>query len=228
MSKECDPMHEHLLIGFLLTMAGGALDAYSYLNHGQVFAGLQTGNVILLTLHLAQGHLEMLGRYLFPLLAFFIGVFATVSIEHHFDKNDRFLWQHIVLIVEIVGLIIVAFVSPHLKNIWVTCLISLIASIQYQTFRKVRGRPFATTMTTGNLRNTAVFLWLALLKKEPENLRKALETLLIVVAFMLGAVISGLLTPIYHNATVLFISADLACVLAILLIMQRHGQEEAI
>ena len=49
------PIHERLLIGTLLTAAAGSFDAYTYLLHGEVFAGLQTGNVILLGVHLGQG-----------------------------------------------------------------------------------------------------------------------------------------------------------------------------
>ena len=71
-------------------------------------------------------------------------------------------------------------------------------------------------MATGNIRNIAVFLWLALLKREPQKLHQAGESLLIVLAFMLGALISGLLTPLWHQLTVLFIVLDLIIILGLL------------
>lgn len=221
-----DPVHERLLIGFLLTLAGGALDAYTYLNHGQVFAGLQTGNVILLTLHLANGNWPLVGHYLMPITAFALGIFATVSIEHFFQKNRRWQWQHIVLLLEIIGLIAVALLSNHWNDLWITCLISLVAALQYQTFRRIKGRPFTTIMATGNIRNIAVFLWLALLKREPEKLHQAGESLLIVLAFMLGALISGLLTPLWHQLTVLFIVLDLIIILGILQWTTHRGLQQ--
>lgn len=46
---------ESTVFGALLTMAAGCIDAHSYLLHGQVFAGLQTGNLILLGVRLGQG-----------------------------------------------------------------------------------------------------------------------------------------------------------------------------
>ena len=49
------PLHERLIIGVFLAAAAGGLDAYTYLFHGEVFAGLQTGNFILLGLNLGQG-----------------------------------------------------------------------------------------------------------------------------------------------------------------------------
>lgn len=46
------PTYEKTFFGALLTMAAGGIDAYSYIFHGQVFAGLQTGNMILLGVNL--------------------------------------------------------------------------------------------------------------------------------------------------------------------------------
>ena len=38
---------ESLAVGFLLALTGGLLDAYSYLNRGEVFATAETGNIVL-------------------------------------------------------------------------------------------------------------------------------------------------------------------------------------
>ena len=48
-------MSESLLIGVLLSISGGLMDAYSYLYRGQVFANAQTGNVLLFSVHLSKG-----------------------------------------------------------------------------------------------------------------------------------------------------------------------------
>ena len=50
-------MSESLPVGLLLALAGGILDSYTYLNRGQVFATAETGNLVLLGIHLAQGEL---------------------------------------------------------------------------------------------------------------------------------------------------------------------------
>ena len=39
---------ESLAVGFLLALTGGLLDAYSYLNRGEVFATAETGNIVLM------------------------------------------------------------------------------------------------------------------------------------------------------------------------------------
>ena len=48
-------MSESLLVGTLLALAGGFMDAYTYLIRDQVFANAQTGNIVLFGVHLMNG-----------------------------------------------------------------------------------------------------------------------------------------------------------------------------
>ena len=54
----------------VLALAGGFLDAYTYLCRGQVFANAQTGNMVLLAVRLAEGNWGKAFHYLMPILAF--------------------------------------------------------------------------------------------------------------------------------------------------------------
>ena len=46
---------ESYLVGAVLAVAGGFLDAYTYICRGHVFANAQTGNIVLLGVNLAAG-----------------------------------------------------------------------------------------------------------------------------------------------------------------------------
>ena len=46
---------EALRVGLVLALAGGYLDAYTYLCRGGVFANAQTGNMVLLGIRAAEG-----------------------------------------------------------------------------------------------------------------------------------------------------------------------------
>ena len=70
-------MSESLSVGLLLALTGGLLDAYSYLNRGEVFATAETGNIVLLGIHLAQQQWGQALRYVFPILAFAAGVLVA-------------------------------------------------------------------------------------------------------------------------------------------------------
>ena len=56
------------------------------------------------------------------------------------------------VLVEIFLVIIVAYL-PQKHNMIANTLISFICALQVETFRKVHGSAFATTMCTGNLRS---------------------------------------------------------------------------
>jgi uncharacterized membrane protein YoaK (UPF0700 family) len=59
-----------LAVSALVTVAGGAIDAWVYLAHGHVFANAQSGNVVLLGVALADGDIARAATHLPSLLAF--------------------------------------------------------------------------------------------------------------------------------------------------------------
>ena len=42
-------------VGLLLAFTGGILDSYTYINRGEVFATAETGNMVMMGVHLAGG-----------------------------------------------------------------------------------------------------------------------------------------------------------------------------
>lgn len=73
MIRKPKQMSESMILGVVLTLAGGFQDAYSYNCRGQVFANAQTGNIVLLGQNIASGNFQNALHYLFPLLAFLAG-----------------------------------------------------------------------------------------------------------------------------------------------------------
>ncbi len=63
-------MSETLHLGIILALSGGFMDAYSYLERGNVFANAQTGNLLLFGVNLAEGNYFAMLSYLLPVLAF--------------------------------------------------------------------------------------------------------------------------------------------------------------
>ena len=86
--KQVQPS-ESILVGFLLALTGGLLDAYSYLNRGEVFATAETGNIVLLGIHLAQQNWMDALHYLLPVLAFTAGILAAEWVRRKFDRAKR-------------------------------------------------------------------------------------------------------------------------------------------
>ena len=142
---------ESLRLGLLLAVVGGFLEAYTFLSRGGVFANCETGNLVLLGLYLAQGQVSRAMTYLPPILAFFCGVLLTNSIRRRAAPHPRLHWRQVTVLFEAACLAVVAFIPyGRWEDIAVTALVSFACSIQVQSFRKVRGSAYATTMCTGN------------------------------------------------------------------------------
>ena len=135
-----------------LTLSGGLQDAYTYCVRGEVFANAQTGNIVLMSQRAFAGDLAGVLRYLIPLLAFALGVFAAEMVRRRCQEISRLHWRQLVALAEIGLLLGVGFLPPSL-DAPANALVSFTCAMQVQAFRKVNGSAYASTMCIGNLRS---------------------------------------------------------------------------
>ena len=112
LKMEYTQMSESYILGALLAIVGGYLDAYTYISRGNVFANAQTGNIVLLGANLAEKNWAKAFHYMIPILSFVLGVVISEKIKNKFKQNSNIHWRQIVVVIEIIVLIIVAFI-PH-------------------------------------------------------------------------------------------------------------------
>ena len=174
-----------------LTLSGGLQDAYSYCVRGQVFANAQTGNIVLMSQHLFQGNWPQAGRYALPLLAFALGVFAAQRVRTR-CQGTLLHWRQLVLAIEVVLLFAVGLL-PHSLDALANALVSFTCAMQVQTFRKVEGSPYASTMCIGNLRSGMDCLCAYLDTRQGTALRRAGGYFALILIFGLGAGLGSLL-----------------------------------
>lgn len=70
MAESKRQMSDSLRVAMLLALAGGFLDAYTYVTRGGVFANAQTGNIVLFGINLFEGNFIAAKDYLVPIFAF--------------------------------------------------------------------------------------------------------------------------------------------------------------
>jgi uncharacterized membrane protein YoaK (UPF0700 family) len=187
-------LHESIPFGILLSIVGGFLDAYTYISRHRVFANAQTGNIVLLGIHASKGEWMQVLIYLPPIFAFILGVVVVERIKTSSKKLVRFEWEQVILILEILILFILGFIPANFPDIIVTVTISFVASVQVCSFSKLVDSAYATTMMTGNLRKFSTEAYHAIAKKDHESAVRALRYLAVILSFILGAVIGGVLT----------------------------------
>lgn len=224
MIRKPKQMSESMILGVVLTLAGGFQDAYSYNCRGQVFANAQTGNIVLLGQNIASGNFQNALHYLFPLLAFLAGVYLSEWVRELCKSFQKLHWRQIVLAFEIVMLAI-AGLLPQSLNVVSNVLMSFACAMQVDSFRKFRGIPCATTMCIGNMRSGTELLCRYHITKDPELKRKSLHYYFIILVFAIGAAIGAVASQKFGNPAI-WIAAGLMILGFILMFVKEEIQGE--
>lgn len=169
-------MSEAFLNSAFLALSGGFQDAYTYNVREQVFSNAQTGNVVLMSQRFMSGAWSEGFRYLVPLTAFVLGVFIAEKIQGRYRYAKKLHWRQSILLAEILILFIVGFI-PAKYNMAATALVSFACAMQVQSFRKVNGYAYASTMCIGNLRSGTAAFSAYFRTKKAETWRRASTTL---------------------------------------------------
>ena len=203
-----------LLSAGLLALTGGMLDAFLYLTHDKVFAGAMTGNAVLCGIALLSHKSGEVWHHLTPLLAFVCGVWlAELLRERVRDHAVR-----LALGCEMAGVLLASFLPQAFPGDLFVFLLAFLSAFQVSSFRKTDQQSYNSTFITGNLRNAVVGLCEVLdPKKCAAGLQQSRILGMVVLSFLVGAVLSALLTPHLANHTLLLPFAALLCVLLLVL-----------
>ncbi|MCF2619621.1 DUF1275 domain-containing protein [Oscillibacter valericigenes] len=189
-------MSDSMLTAAFIILSGGLQDAYTYLCRGKVFANAQTGNIVLFSAYLFEDDIAHSLRYLVPVLSFMLGVFAAECVHRHFKHMEKVHWRQLIILAEIVLLFFVGFL-PQEANTFANAVVSFVCAMQVQTFRKVRGHAYASTMCIGNMRSGTEALCVYLHTHDRAVLKKALTYFGVIGLFAVGAWLGALLTSAF-------------------------------
>lgn len=187
---------ETLPVALLLILAAGMLDAYTYVAHGGVFANAMTGNLVVMTVKLAQGQWTKALPYLAPIAAYIAGV----ALAHLVKEKPLSILIHyparFSLALEVVFLVVVAFLPASVPDMAVVVGIAFVAAVQGTSFTRVGKFAFTSVTTSANLRHFTESAVAALALAGDRHTRREMYYFAAVCAcFFVGAV-SGALTTI--------------------------------
>lgn len=216
------PLHERLHIGMCLALVGGFLDIYTYLLRGEVFANAQTGNMVLMSLAVSRGEWRRAAYYLVPIFTFALGVLGT----EHLKRRNAVSWQRFVLLLEAMILFAVGFYPTEMPHIAANATISFVCSMQVNSFRRVFGTPYATTMCTGNLRSASEQFFLFVRERDRAAGRRCFRYCGVIGCFCIGAAAGGVLSQLLGSRAIWCCCAMLLLVFGLLgrdARMEREG-----
>lgn len=211
---------ETFVLSAILAMSGGFQDAYTYNVRKEVFSNAQTGNIVLMSQHIMMGELMKGLSYLFPVVAFALGVLVAERIGHRYKGAKRIHWRQIIVAIEIVVLLAVGFI-PERYDMLATMLVSFSCSMQVQAFRKVNGYGYASTMCIGNLRSGTESLSIYLREKQHGALKKAAHYYGVIFIFAIGAGIGGICS-LHIGIRAIWISSILLAMVCAMMIKEHR------
>ncbi len=194
-------MSESLIAITFLALSGGLQDAYTYIARGGVFANAQTGNIVLLSVNLLEGNGAKALHYLIPLLFFATGIMVAELIRTHCRSMKRLHWRQVVVLAEIVLLFFVGLLPADIR-VLANSIVSFTCAMQVQTFRKIDGYGFSSTMCIGNLRSGVEALYAWHMTRDQQVLKKAGRYFTVIFLFAVGAGIGGLMLPCLGTHTI--------------------------
>ncbi len=186
-------MSDTFRTALFIILSGGFQDAYTYCCRGEVFANAQTGNIVLMSSALFVRDWATVYKYIIPVLAFMVGTAAAELIHMRFKLCEKIHWRQIILAIEMILLFLVGFL-PHGIDSLANALVSFVCAMQVQTFHKVRGHTYASTMCIGNMRSGVEALCAYFHVHDKEILKKALTYFGVIAVFAVGAGVGTLVT----------------------------------
>jgi uncharacterized membrane protein YoaK (UPF0700 family) len=213
-------MSESIELGIVLALAGGFMDAYSYLCRDHVFANAQTGNLLLLGVNLAEKNWDIALRYASPVVAFVIGIAIADIIRLRFKQLSLFHWRQIIVLCEAIVLAVVSQI-PFTQNLLANSLLSFACGMQVETFRKIRGNGIATTMCIGNLRSATQYMCEYVMRHKKQDLEKGFLYYGIIVFFVLGAIIGNMFIK-YLGRYAIAVNAALLLITFIMMFVDKE------
>ena len=219
--------HETVPFAVLLAIVGGFLDAYTFISRDGVFATAQTGNIVLLGVYASEGDWGRALSHVPPIIAFIIGVFVAEWIK---NKSSHFLlgWERLVLIFEIIVLFIIGLIPHTIPNIIATVAVSFASSVQVSSFRKLVDSPYNSTITTGNLRSASCAAYTAITQKDYKSAVQAIRYFIIILSFLLGGFLGGLLTVIMGVKAIWGAATILVFAVILFNIYERKNREKSV
>ena len=186
-------MSDAFITSAFLGFSGGLQDAYTFNTRDRVFANAQTGNLVLMTQNLMEGNLSHSLNYLLPIFAFIVGVFVAEQLQGRLKEKKSLHWRQYIVLIEIITLFLVGFIPGDLNNI-ANMLVSFSCALQVQSFRKVNGNTYASTMCIGNIKSATARLSAFFRTKDISYFHQSMHYFGIIVVFAIGAGLGGVIS----------------------------------
>lgn len=204
MKKKNYRIFEGLRVAATLTFISGYIDAFTFHTQGNRFAAVQTGNLIYFSLAIADQNWARALSYFVPIFIFSLGQFINYFMRK-WTLKQGLNWHAFSSFIMLMILSVTAVLTQFLSPLFTIAGLTLFASIQVDTFKRLRGAPYANVMMTGNIKNAAQLLVKGWMEKNKDLRQEAYLIYAIMASFVLGIITSSFIASHFEEYALFFV-----------------------
>lgn len=170
------------------------MGSYSYILKGGVFANAETANCLLFGTAIARGDFQRARMLIIPISMYIVGAFVSELMIERIKGRHLISWETILVGFEAIVLFLLGFVPQSAPFVISHVTITFLGSMQFNTFRALKGEAMTTVFCTNHLRQTGVNIYHALKEKDRKHVTSVLYHIGMIATFMLGAALMALLS----------------------------------
>lgn len=207
----------------LLITVGGFFGAYTFILRGGVFCNAQTANVVLFAIALGKADWTRAMHLLLPISVYFFGSFLSEHLGKTIKKFFFLRWDTLLIGIEIIIVFILGLLPKSAPDQICQVALNFICSMQFNTFRQVRGTPAATTFVTNHIRQVGSNFSVYLRKKDDYSKNKLKIHGSMIFYFILGTVLGTVSIKFFE-----YKSIWVACILLLIIFINLFYADRVI
>ncbi|MDD7362666.1 MAG: YoaK family protein [Peptoniphilus sp.] len=181
----------------LLIAAAGWFGAYTFIMRGGIFCNAQTANVVLFAIALGTRDWQNALYLTLPISAYFLGAFLSESLGRRVKRFQFLRWDTLLIAIEIFVVIGLGLLPANAPDQICQVALNFICSMQFNTFRQVRGVPASTTFVTNHIRQVGANLSVYLRKKDARSERRLRVHSAMLLYFLIGGIVGSINIEIF-------------------------------
>lgn len=181
---------KQIILHHTVSMTGGYLAGYTIINHLDILANAQTGNLLRLVVSACTGNWESIG---YCTLLFF--VYASGCVFYTIYRRYTALSMKIISLIVTSLAIVGTGLLSHIGNHFLAVLpIAFAMPVQWNAYKKAGSNSSATIFSSNNVRQAVMLLTTYLLDKDKKALRNARFYWVTLLCFHIGTAAACLLS----------------------------------
>ena len=190
---ECEKKY----VFYVLMLIAGYYGVYTFTLKGGVFCNAQTANFVCFAMSVGTGDIKKVLYYLIPISAYLCGAIFSEILPNPVKRSISLRWETVLMLIEIAAVLFIGFLPDSAPVQISQITVNFICSMQFNTFRQVKGIPAATTFVTNHIRQVGSSAAKYIRHQDDEYAQKIKVHGTLILFFLLGGILGTVCSEIF-------------------------------